>query len=854
MAGTTRNSSSSSQPGTIYSGRSVFPQAATFDLDTFSNRDFTVKDFVETLSESAIPPNRRSGPANSANAFDPKPLIRTFEHALSRMTDLSGDLEHRENELSTAVRRAEAEHAETIRTSRAKLETAMASFENLNASLNSNDNNSVGAVVRIGQKLEELDRQRTRAQDTRFLIQCWLEVSERGELFMLEDVRRQGGGEGKVRCANIVRQLMKISQVLDPESWSTVNGGSKHVNGVNGTHDPRKKKKHDTRELIEKFSETLEKDLLKSFDDFYPRQNFEGMRECAKVLYDFNGGASVIGNYINQHQFFIDRNQLVAEEIGGDAEVWDRLADPDAEPPGIESSLQVLIDEVRITVQEEADLIKKAFPYAEQVMVIFLQRVFQQSIQQRLEMVLEKASTVSSLAFLRSLQSARAALSGLIDDLKQHGLLEHPESVSPQVAMVLDQQFDDLFVPYFAGSAYIDRERRSLEELYSSLLFKFTIFHSRRRKVPTTLMKSLAKSGSELLASARDAYVDRLGSSDLSPAQKAMLLRIAGLKDADNAKAQAEIEVTFEDGVLSSATAKRMLKWLAEAVGRGLELNGGNETAKDVSSLLHILIINMGEIYVETALDAANDAASSQESAKNEPDFSHVSMLKPAISITHLLSTFIHTVLLPLSASNISVRKEMTQFTLQTMESLESKINAIMQHSIDVILNWTSKLLTGQKKTDFRPRDDVYSSIELLQTPTCQAVYTFLSRLYPLFLAEITPGPNLTSLFMEVALGLRSILFQHFQKFQINAAGGIMVTKDLTKYIEVLRSWELGSEYESSIEALTEIGHLFVVGPEALKERVRGRAGGWDRSDLRAFVMRREDVGSVGVQSVLSML
>ena len=47
-----------------------------------------------------------------------------------------------------------------------------------------------------------------------------------------------------------------------------------------------------------------------------------------------------------------------------------------------------------------------------------------------------------------------------------------------------------------------------------------------------------------------------------------------------------------------------MLKWLAEAVGRGLELSGGNETAKDVSALLGLLLSNMGEIYVETALDS----------------------------------------------------------------------------------------------------------------------------------------------------------------------------------------------------------------------------------------------------------
>lgn len=83
-----------------------------------------------------------------------------------------------------------------------------------------------------------------------------------------------------------------------------------------------------------------------------------------------------------------------------------------------------------------------------------------------------------------------------------------------------------------------------------------------------------------------------------------MLLRVAGLKDADSAQKQNEIEVTEQDGVLSVANAKRMLKWLAEGVGRGLELSGGSDTPRDVSALLNLLLANMGEIYVETALDA----------------------------------------------------------------------------------------------------------------------------------------------------------------------------------------------------------------------------------------------------------
>ena len=434
---------------------------------------------MEALSDSAVPPNRRSGPSQN-NAFDPKPLIRSFEHALNRMGDLSGDLELRENELSGAVRRAEAQHTSNIQNLGRKLEQTVDSFNRLDSSLN-NDIYEAGGenVVKIGERLEELDKQRQRALDAKFLIQCWMEVSERGELFLLEDIRRQGGGDGKVRCAHIARQLTKISQRLDPENWSNYNGNAKLTNGVNGDYN-RKRRHHNTRELIEKFSETLEKDLLKSFDDFYRRQNFEGMRECANVLYDFNSGASVIAAFVNQHDFFIQRNQLITAEVAGDAETWDRLADPDAEPPGVEPTLQSLVDEVRAVVQEESLIINKAFPYSDQVLGKFLQRVFQQSIQQRLEMVLEKANSVSSLAFLRSLQGARSCLSTLIDDLKVHGLTEHPEPVSSQISIILDQQFDDLFVPYFVGASYIEREKRSLEELYSSLLFKFTIFHVRR--------------------------------------------------------------------------------------------------------------------------------------------------------------------------------------------------------------------------------------------------------------------------------------------------------------------------------------------------------------------------------------
>lgn len=203
-------------------------------------------------------------------------MIRTFEAALSRLSSLSEELETHENEVSGSVRRAESQHNQNVASLVSRVDDAITSFNRLEKSLNGSDSggqdSSGNVALRIGERLEELDRQRQRAQDAKFLIQCWLEASQKGNLSSLEDRRRLGGGESKIHCAHIARQLLKISQRLDPDGQEQVNGNMANGDGR------RKKKKYPTREIIEKFLEMLEKDLLKQFDEFYRRQNFEGMR------------------------------------------------------------------------------------------------------------------------------------------------------------------------------------------------------------------------------------------------------------------------------------------------------------------------------------------------------------------------------------------------------------------------------------------------------------------------------------------------------------------------------------------------------------------------------------------------
>ena len=53
------------------------------------------------------------------------------------------------------------------------------------------------------------------------------------------------------------------------------------------------------------------------------------------------------------------------------------------------------------------------------------------------------------------------------------------------------------------------------------------------------------------------------------------------------------------------------------------------------------------------------------------------------------------------------------------------------------------------------------------------------------------------------------------------------------------------------MDVLTDVSTLFIIGPEALRDRLRA-AGGQDAQELKNFIARRDDVNTVGVQSVLS--
>lgn len=122
-------------------------------------------------------------------------------------------------------------------------------------------------------------------------------------------------------------------------------------------------------------------------------------------------------------------------------------------------------------------------------------------IQQQLELLVNRGAALSDLAFLRILQMVHQQTAVLVEDLKGYELpaiiprspidktdfsrqLNAAASGSAATAAtavtvttMLETAMEELFIPYTEGQRYLERESKSLSELYASFLTNFTRYH-----------------------------------------------------------------------------------------------------------------------------------------------------------------------------------------------------------------------------------------------------------------------------------------------------------------------------------------------------------------------------------------
>ncbi|KAH0587794.1 hypothetical protein H2248_006553 [Termitomyces sp. 'cryptogamus'] len=726
--------------------------------------------------------------------------------------------------MEKSVRVSEREYSKKMADLSRGFETVAGSFSNMESRMNTVSS----TAVRIGEQLETVHLERQRAQAAYDIIDFYNQLSK-GDTARLDTMRKEGRA-GRRQVAVILRRLNTVAREVDLPNADK------------------------TRETIEKYCEKFEKEMLNLFDRCYRKGDPKMMNHCAQTLLEFNGGASCVQVYVNQHDFFI--NNVRTNKPIDDRVLWDLVPDPNASPPRTEQGLAELFVEIRSTVETEAQIVKAVFPNPSVVMQVFLQRVFAQSIQQHMEQLLHRGSSISDLVYLRVLQLVHVQTSVLVDDLKTYELphvsprtpYEATEfrkllvtsnttstGTSAALSTMLETAMEELFVPYTEGQRYLERESRSLSALYSGLLTQFTRYHERTQKGKSSMFDRMKNQ-----LSAAAATTTMSGGSTTSAQAAAALMRFGGINANQD---KAEEPIREEDGLLSVDIAEKMLRWHAEAVGRCIELSPANDNAKNTFSLLRVLAEAIDNAYMGAALETAQLRVEGADT-KIGPSLQSLSVIRSVDLICHLWQQYVNTALLPLANSSVTTRREMAVFNNQTVSRLEGATNHLLQRVTDSIVAWLSALLAKQKRNDFNPRDDDLSFARV-NTEPCLACCEVLEKVRDAANQDLS-GKNLEVFLTEIGVAFHSALLEHLRKFPVSATGGLMLAKDIKSYQDIIRTFGIPALHER-YEFIRQLGNIFLVRPDILKSYItEGYLGRIDASLLKPYLMMRIDWSQFG--------
>ncbi|KAJ3341503.1 Exocyst complex component 5 [Gonapodya sp. JEL0774] len=595
----------------------------------FAETVFSEEAFVEGISERLVEDSRKQN-----QEFNPKGFIRTFESAAEEVTKLRKSMLRRIADLEDTAAAADASRRKRLGELNVVFEEVYSAFDGLETRIAEIGN----TAVRVGEQLEVINKQKSKASEAREVILYFLEMQQ-GDTRRLEALR-QSGQDGEYRVAVISRRLSAIAKEVDAPGTEKVAVCCMQFKGtlwrliiVNSQ----------TRANIERYCEELEKRMLDSFDKAYRSGDVKGMAYSAKTLYDFNGGSSCVQAYVNQHEFFIDRN--------------------------LEEGLVKLFTDIEDTIKREWEVMCIVFPNAAAVMQQFIGRIYAQSVQTYVENMLENAGKESKQAYLRGLSTAHSMSRGLAKKLKFDDVGSNRRSGgvalnATSIVNTLERCHEDLFIPYTEGDRYLQRELKYLTELYERELSTFMAYHTLRKQQGRQHV---------LLTTLRD--VQSAASSQL------LSLSIPGLS-ASSAKDSTEPVKQTADELLSLESSLQITAAHAEAIARCVELTKLTDTPRHVLALFKSLIDGVGRRYVEGAIDMVLEDLNLTDS-KTEPAVRHLTAVKIANQIMQLLQLHSQQFIVPFVNPAPTLHREMVLYKNGFFGDVEEKINKLLAKQTD---------------------------------------------------------------------------------------------------------------------------------------------------------------------------
>ncbi|EDO16865.1 hypothetical protein Kpol_1024p18 [Vanderwaltozyma polyspora DSM 70294] len=792
----------------------------------------TVNEFVEELSKDQTLKGAEESSLSSHSEdiwkkLDPKPYIRTFESTLKELNSLKNDSLGKESVLYSEVNIQELNHSKNTIHLFNKLKSTISKYDDLDNKLS----NVIQVLSPLGEKVENSIKQKKNYIKSIELIAQYNEFDTKGKSDHLNELLNSRNWQLHLQAVIIVKNLLILSRKVETSSIP---------------------KTSETTKLIEKYSESMENNLLEDFNNAYRENNFEQLNEIALVLEHFNGGVNVIQSFINQHSFFIDTSQIEdddSNQVNLEESFKRRLLDPDFHGVNFEKSLVSLLENIETVIKNESKIVKRVFDEsAPHVIQLFIQRIFVQKIDSKIDLLLNTSFSLSDLAFVRMLHALYTLVGQFVKDLVEFfKLLEIDQN--NVISATIEQCYSDLFSKYlYDRSKYFDIERRSLESILIEKTSTFNISHEKETRDRSLNNKFNNKLETGVvdnnefgsISKSKLSQINNFFKTHLDKERLPLTLANATREVHNMGATEGELtqqEVIVDEKEFNIASADLMLKCAVESVARVMELTPSNSSSYsyELLELLHAGIISS---YVETSLEISYYNILKVDVSKVlDINVSFLKYLTISTDILSLLSATIKAVFLPLLTNSPDIKKKIIEVTNNQITRCELLINTVVDELTHLYSSKFSECLSKQKKKDFVPK-----SQDLLDQDTLPAIEiaNILASLHSQVSIYFRSN-NLTNFLTTIGDILYNKLLTHYGKFQVSSTGGIIVTKDIIGYQNVVEEWEI-PELLEKFATLRELANLFTVQPELLDSLTKeGHLIDVHRNVISSYISNRED-------------
>lgn len=811
------------------------PAEKTVDEDLFSKERDTIIKRLDTSSQ-----------------------IKTFESLLKKLNSLNDQSANKKNVLFQQITLQELNHAENVIQLSTKLKDAFSTYDDLDSKLSS----VIQVISPIGEKLENsIRKKKLYIKSIDLINQYHYFYSTERVSNELENLRLSQDWKKKLQSVILVKNLIILSKKMQVDTIP---------------------KTFKITELIENYSGLMEKDLLEEFNNAYRENNFSKLNEIALILDQLNGGVNVIQSFINQHSFFIDAERIA---LDGDNRVLlneqfkENLINMDYHGVLYEENISQVLSTIEEVVKHESKIVKKVFEdKASHVLQLFLQRIFVQKIENKVDFLISTTLSLSDLAFVRILHGLTSMFNKFVNNLVEFFQVLNFDN---KLISTLQSLNSELFSKYiFDKSFYFDIEKRSLESILIEKTSRFNLKHEAEvhsktlsRKFNKIFLKnsinltdnnanenSVSHNNPNLIVNFNDdnlqstlgkkeeTAIDQINNFFRSQLNIDLDLdKSLGMKSSSkNTNLNQQFDGianhlgTDDDDIdveFNIKNANSMLKCIVESIARVMELlpNRASEYCFEILELIFIGIINS---YIESSLEVAYHKITkidiNQLSLLN---LSYLKYISISTDILNLVSVSIKTVFLPLLTNAPDTRKNLIIMANTQTKKCELLINLILEELSQIFQAKFIDSLTKQKKKDFTPNEKDILDVDTVPAIEIVEVVNQLYSQVSVFLR----GKNLDNFLAKIGNILYWLLLDHYSRFEVSSIGGIVVTKDIIGIQNAIEEWAPHSVLER-FATLRELANLYTVQPDLLDALTKeGHLPELNKDIISKYISNRED-------------